>query len=130
MLLPDVTDTGRIVFVDYRPGHPRYAMLQLAARGTCLIEVRRTDPLTGKGHRFETVITGLDTDVVDSQLRADLVEARRAAENFASAYMREVRRLDIARRLLADVDEGCTIIRADYDKYRLQRLMPTFDEVR
>lgn len=106
MLLPDVTDAGRIVFIDYRPSHPRYAMLELAARGTCILEVKR------HGERFEATITGLDMTIVDAQLQADLLGARRWLDDQAAAYMREVRRLDIARRLLDDVAHGCAIIRA------------------
>lgn len=115
MLLPDVTDAGRIVFIDYRPTHPRYATLDLAPRGSCILEVRRD------GERFEAVITGLDMTVVDAQLQADLMGARQWLDRQAAAYMREVRRLDIARRLLDDVAEGCAIIRADVEKVLLPR---------
>lgn len=116
MLLPDVDDAGRIVFVDYRPTHPSYAMLDLAGRGACLLEVRRD------GHRFEAVITGLDASVVDSQLLADLMGAQRWLEARAADYVRAVRRLNSARRLIADAEAGCTLIRADFERYRLAAL--------
>ncbi|CAN1721963.1 protein of unknown function [Hyphomicrobium sp. 1Nfss2.1] len=118
MLLPDVTPAGQIVFVDYRPSHPSYAMLTLATGGTCLLHVTRA------GEKFEATITGLDMAVVDAQLQADLMGARLWLDRQAAAYMREVRRLDIARRLIADAEEGCTLIRADVDRYRLQQLLP------
>jgi hypothetical protein len=130
MLLPDVNDAGRIVFIDYRPSHPRYAMLQLATRGTCMLEVRRVEPVTGKGHRFEAVITGFDTDIVDAQLRTDLVGARQWLDEKANEYLREVRRLEIVRRALRDADEGCTLIRADVDKHLMRTAPKLFDEVR
>lgn len=118
MLIPDIDPAGRIVFVDYRPSHPRHAMLSLAAGGTCLLEVNR------KGHRFEATITGLDTTIVDRQLQADLMGAQRWLEARAGEYLREVRRLDIARRLLACVGEDLTVIKADFEQHRLRPFMP------
>lgn len=115
MLLPDVDDAGRIVFIDHRPSHPRYAMLDLAAHGSCLLEVKRD------GERFQAVITGLDMTVVDGQLQADLVGARRQLDGFAAAYMREVRRLDMARRILDDAADGCVLIRADVERVLLPK---------
>jgi hypothetical protein len=114
MLLPDVDDAGRIVFIDYQPTHPSYQMLTLSSGGTCLLEVRRD------GQRFEAVVSGLDMRAVDRQLQADIMGAHRWLEARAVDYLRAVRRLTIARRLLDCVGEELPIIRADVDKVLLK----------
>jgi hypothetical protein len=114
MLLPDVDDAGRIVFIDYQPTHPSYQMLTLASGGTCLLEVRRD------GERFEAVVTGLDMRAVDRQLQADIMGAHQWLEARAADYLRAVRRLTIARRLLDCVGEELPVIRADFEKVLLR----------